>query len=70
MLAELPARLRSSVASVTAPSPDQVTLKLARGATVISGGPGDAAVKARELAVLMQDSRGLLRPELTGLGGH
>jgi cell division protein FtsQ len=58
VLAALPARLRSSVASVTAPSPDQVTLKLAGGATVIWGGPGDAAVKARELAVLMKTHAG------------
>lgn len=58
VLAALPARLRSSVASVTAPSPDQVTLKLAGGATVVWGGPGDAAVKARELAVLMKTHAG------------
>jgi cell division protein FtsQ len=58
VLAELPARLRSSVASVTAPSPEQVTLKLAGGATVIWGGPGDAEVKARELAVLMKTHAG------------
>ena len=54
VLAELPAQLRSSVTSVTAPSPDQVTLKLTGGATVVWGGPGDAAVKARELAVLLK----------------
>ncbi len=58
VLAALPARLRSSVASVTAPSPDQVTLKLAGGATVIWGAPGDAATKARELAVLMKTHAG------------
>jgi cell division protein FtsQ len=50
----LPARLRSSVTSVTAPSPDQVTLQLTGGVTVVWGDADDAAAKARELAVLMQ----------------
>ena len=54
VLAGLPAPLRSSVTSVTAPDPDQVTLELAGGTTVVWGGPGDAAVKARELAVLLK----------------
>jgi cell division protein FtsQ len=54
VLAGLPVPLRSSVSSVTAPNPDQVTLKLAGGTTVVWGGPGDAAVKARELAVLLK----------------
>ena len=40
--------------SVTAPSPDQVTLQLRSGVTVVWGGPGDAAAKARELAILMR----------------
>jgi cell division protein FtsQ len=53
VLAELPAALRSSVASVTAPGPDQVTLQLRSGVTVVWGGPDDAAAKAEELAVLM-----------------
>jgi cell division protein FtsQ len=50
----LPARLRSSVTSVTAPSPDQVTLQLTGGVTVVWGDADDAAAKARELAILMQ----------------
>jgi cell division protein FtsQ len=50
---ELPVWLRPAVTSVTAPSPDQVTLQLRSGITVVWGGPGDAAAKARELAVLM-----------------
>jgi cell division protein FtsQ len=54
VLGELPAALRSSVTSVTAPSPDQVTLQLRSGVTVVWGGPDDAAAKAKELAVLMQ----------------
>ena len=35
-------------------NPDQVTLRLAGGVTVLWGGTGRAAVKARELAVLMR----------------
>ncbi len=54
VLAGLPAPLRSSVTSVTVPSPDQVTLRLSSGMTVVWGGPDDAAAKAKELAILMQ----------------
>ena len=54
VLGELPASLRSSVASVIAPSPDQVTLSLGTGVTILWGGADDAAAKARELAILMQ----------------
>jgi len=53
VLGELPASLRSSVTSVTVPSPDQVTLSLSSGVTVLWGSADDAAAKARELAVLM-----------------
>jgi len=53
VLGELPARLRASVISVTAPSPDQVTLRLARGVTVLWGGTGSAQEKAEELGLLM-----------------
>lgn len=52
VLAGLPAELRDSVQSVTAPSPDQVTLHLTGGMTVLWGGPERAAAKARELAAL------------------
>ena len=45
---------RSSVTSVTVPSPDQVTLILSSGVTVLWGSADDAAAKARELAILMQ----------------
>jgi cell division protein FtsQ len=38
---------------VTAPSPDQVTLRLTHGVTVLWGGTGDARQKAEELGVLM-----------------
>jgi cell division protein FtsQ len=53
VLAELPASLRPSVTSVVAPSPDQVTLRLSSGVTIVWGGPDDAAAKARALAALM-----------------
>lgn len=52
VLAGLPAQLRNSVRSVTAPSPGQVTLHLAGGITVLWGGTDRAAAKARELAAL------------------
>jgi cell division protein FtsQ len=54
VLAELPAPLRHSVASITAPSPDQVTLDLSNGVTVLWGSVGDASDKAKELALLMR----------------
>jgi cell division protein FtsQ len=53
VLGELPAWLRPSVASVTAPDPDQVTLRLADGTTVLWGGTDRAGAKAAELTVLM-----------------
>jgi cell division protein FtsQ len=52
VLGELPAAVRHSVRSVSAPEPDQVTLHLAGGTTVLWGDAGRAAVKARELSVL------------------
>ena len=54
VLSELPAPVRRSVISVTAPAPDQVTLRLAGGITVLWGDTGRAGVKARELTVLMR----------------
>jgi cell division protein FtsQ len=53
VLGELPASVRSTVTSLTAPGPDQVTLQLRSGVTVVWGGADDAAAKAAELAVLM-----------------
>ena len=53
VLRELPARLRASVASVTAPSPDQVTLRLTSGTTVLWGGTDHAQAKAEELGLLL-----------------
>jgi cell division protein FtsQ len=54
VLGELPAQMRRSVISVTAPNPDQVTLRLAGGITVLWGDTGRAAAKARALTVLMR----------------
>jgi cell division protein FtsQ len=53
VLGELPASVRSAVTSVTAPEPDQVTLQLRSGVTIVWGGTDDAAAKARELAALL-----------------
>lgn len=52
VVGELPARLRQAVDSVAAPDPDQVTLRLAGGITVVWGGTDRAAAKARELSAL------------------
>jgi cell division protein FtsQ len=54
VLGELPATLRHSVTSVSAPEADQVTLHLAGGITVLWGDTGRPGVKARELTVLMR----------------
>ena len=54
VLGGLPASLRSSVTSVIVPSPDQVTLNLHSGVTIVWGSADDAAAKAKELAILMQ----------------
>jgi cell division protein FtsQ len=54
VLGELPAQMRRSVVSVTAPNPDQVTLRLAGEITVLWGDTGRAAAKARALTVLMR----------------
>ena len=54
VLGTLPASLRPMVISVTVPSPDQVTLQLRGGVTVVWGGPDDAAAKAKELGILMR----------------
>jgi cell division protein FtsQ len=54
VLGQLPPALRPAVISVTAASPEQVTLQLRSGVTVVWGGPGNAAAKAKELAILMR----------------
>lgn len=66
VLGELPAAIRHAVRSVSAPGPDQVTLHLAGGTTVLWGDPGRAAVKARELAVLMRSH--MRYYDVSGLG--
>lgn len=50
----LPPWLRSQVSTVQATTPDAVTLTLRGGVTVLWGGPGGSAVKARELAILLR----------------
>lgn len=52
VLAGLPAHLRGSLTSVSAPSPDQVTFQLPGGITVVWGGTDRTAAKARELTTL------------------
>ena len=54
VLGELPAGVRRSVVSVSAPGPDQVTVRLAGGITVVWGGTDRAGAKSAELAVLMR----------------
>jgi cell division protein FtsQ len=54
VLAELPAQLRHSLASITAPNPDQVTLNLSNGITILWGSVSDASAKVKELALLMR----------------
>lgn len=54
VLGGLPVQLRHAVESVTAPSPDQVTLYLSGRITVIWGDASDASRKARELTVAEQ----------------
>ena len=54
VLHELPRYLARSVVSVQAPSATEVTLRLARGITIVWGGTDRAAQKSRELAVLMK----------------
>jgi cell division protein FtsQ len=54
VLHELPPQILRQVRSVTAPSPDAVTLSLRQGVTVIWGGPSRSAAKAAELKILMR----------------
>jgi len=50
---ELPGWLRAKVSAVRAPGAARVSLLLRGGATVVWGGPGQGAEKARELAILL-----------------
>jgi cell division protein FtsQ len=51
---ELPRYLARELVSVRAPSPDEVTLRLSGGVSIVWGGTDRAAEKAKELAVLMR----------------
>ena len=53
VLSELPASMRSSVASVSVPA-GQVTLAMADGETVVWGGTARSAAKVQVLAILMR----------------
>jgi cell division protein FtsQ len=56
VLAELPARIRARVSSLTARSVDNVSVKLADGTTVIWGSAADASTKSAVLRTLMRRS--------------
>jgi cell division protein FtsQ len=51
---ELPRYLARQLVSVRAPSSTEVTLRLSDGVSIVWGGTGRAAEKAKELAVLMR----------------
>jgi cell division protein FtsQ len=51
---ELPRWIARTLAAVQAPSATEVTLRLDHGITIVWGGTDRAAVKARELSVLMR----------------
>jgi cell division protein FtsQ len=55
VLAELPSWLSRSVTEVAVPGPDEVTLHLRHGVTIVWGGRGQAGVKAKELAIVMRE---------------
>jgi len=54
VLHELPPQILRQVRSVTAPSPDTVTLSLRQGVTVVWGDTSRSAAKAAELKILMR----------------
>jgi len=54
VLRELPAPVARSVRQVSAPSPQEVTLHLPGGVTIVWGGTGRPAEKRRELDILMR----------------
>jgi cell division protein FtsQ len=54
VLRELPRQLADRVRVVTASGPQDVTLRLARGVTIVWGGPERAAEKLKEVTVLMR----------------
>jgi cell division protein FtsQ len=54
VLHQLPASLRYRLVALQAPAADEVTMILRHRITVVWGGPGRSAEKARELAALMR----------------
>jgi cell division protein FtsQ len=72
VLHELPPQILRQVRSVTAPSPDAVTLGLRQGVTVLWGGTSRSAAKAAELKILMRtkaSSYNLSDPDTAVTGG-
>ncbi|MGN8027041.1 FtsQ-type POTRA domain-containing protein [Microbacterium sp. 22242] len=56
VLRTLPAALRAQVDSVTAPTPDDITLQLSSGTKIVWGSPDQSALKATTLQKLMAAS--------------
>jgi cell division protein FtsQ len=54
VLRDLPGRLREMVASIAAPSPQEVTLRLRGGITVVWGAASQAQAKAGEVLTLLR----------------
>lgn len=54
VLAQLPGSLARSVASVSAPAPDQVTLRLRNGVQIVWGSPGFARQKSEEITIMQR----------------
>jgi cell division protein FtsQ len=54
VLHELPPRIMRHLASMTAPSPQSVTLHIAGGVTIVWGGTDRPGEKSRELSILMR----------------
>ncbi|BEP15488.1 hypothetical protein acdb102_37990 [Acidothermaceae bacterium B102] len=68
VVASIPAKVRATVLSVTAPTPASVTLTLASGLTVIWGDATNSARKAQELAAVLQSMAAGASPTTTSAG--
>jgi cell division protein FtsQ len=66
--AALPAKVRSMVSLISAPTPASVTLTLAQGVTVVWGDAGNSARKAQTLAALLKVQA--QQPVTTDKQGH
>jgi cell division protein FtsQ len=54
VLRHLPARLRAELTSIAAPAPQQITLRLRGGITVLWGAASQSGTKAAEVSVLLR----------------